>query len=146
MKLNEIDWQQVKKNVDAFEQKANNPELELQSNTNHNINVNNDMWEYSIFNNIDNDITIYHISRYKYRIKPKPKYQPYKEVKEEWIGKKVIPLNENTSRINTITDIDLTMNEVAVYSHWKTMYNMFENYIWGNNGDENDGKPFGEIE
>ena len=81
----------------------------------------------------------------KYRIKPKPKYQPYKEVKEEWIGKKVIPFNENTSRINTITDIDLTMNEVAVYLHWRTMYNMFGNYIWGNNGDENDGKPFGEL-
>lgn len=141
MNINEIDWQQVRLNIDAFEQKAKNPELELVIYANNNAELNSCYNEKKVdVSNLDiNIITC------KYRIKPEPKYQPYKEVKEEWIGKKVIPLNENTSRINTITDIDLTMNEVVVYSHWKTIENMFGNYIWGNNGDENDGKPFGEV-
>jgi len=139
MNINEIDWQQVRLNIDAFEQIIENPELELQY-----YDMASCGWVKTGINT-HHTVSAHDIISLKYHIKPEPQYRPYTEVKEEWIGKKVIPLNENTSRINTITDIDLTMNEVAVYSHWKTMYNMFENYIWGNNGDENDGKPFGKV-
>lgn len=141
MKLNEIDFAIAKRNLALLEKKQENNDLVIQ------FKNSKDEWIDAACNNLDfnyNGIIIGSICDYEMRIKPKPQYKPYSEVKDEWIGKKVIPLNENTSRINTITDIDLTMNEVAVYSHWKTMYNMFENYIWGNNGDENDGKPFGK--
>jgi phosphatidate phosphatase APP1 len=135
MNINEMNLELIESNIKVLRQVKENPNLIVEvcapGNKGLGIKTSTD-WEY------------YYLNDFKFRIKPEPQYRPYTEVKEEWIGKKVIPLNENTSRINTITDIDLTMNEVAVYSHWKTMYNMFENYIWGNNGDENDGKPFGE--
>jgi hypothetical protein len=136
MKLNEINFTQVYDNLRALKRKVECPDLVLQV-------LDNDIWkEYRYpFNAFDTDRR--NIFEEHFRIKPEPQYRPYAEVKEEWIGKKVNIVSESVKGI--ITNIKEDTQLISVAGNWYRLERMFQVATWGNNGDANDGKPFGEV-
>ena len=143
MKLNEINFTQVYDNLRALKRKVECPDLVLQV-------LDNDIWkEYRYpFNAFDTDRR--NIFEEHFRIKPEPQYRPYTEVKEEWIGK-VIYIKGQLGDIteNIIVNVNKTTNIVIIQTlnnlHTTFLPYLFKEFVWGNNGDANDGKPFGEL-
>lgn len=138
MKLNEMNLELLENNIKVLKQAKENPNLIIQVS---HIGIKDwkdrtsDIWErYYLYEH-------HYLYDYEYRIKPEPQYEPYKEIKEEWIGKKV--KYKRGTAISIITGIERYMVYVGNFSH--NLKCMFEEYIWGNNGDSNDGKPFGEV-
>lgn len=94
---------------------------------------------------IPNDWTemedIEHWNNIEYRIKPEPKYRPFKNMEECWHEMlKHQPFcwvtNKNTGRKYCITTI-ITSNKVFIDDTWKDFYEIKKNYIFA------DGTPFG---
>ena len=133
MKLTEINWNNFKNNYDVFKYKYEHPQSVVESF------LCNEWVEYK-----DSEIPcLSFLNNTKYRIKPEPQYRPYTEVKEEWYLKKVKRIDY--SYVSGITDMDFTNNALLIMNKWYNLSDMLDWYIWGNNGDENDGKPFGEL-
>lgn len=124
----------IESNIKVLRQVKENPNLIVEVCTPGNkglgIKTSTD-WEY------------YYLNDFKFRIKPKPQYKPYSEVKEEWLSKKVVLKSENI--VSIITNINKTTNQVTAAGSWYSLDYMFQLFIWGNNGDGNDDKPFGEM-
>lgn len=78
-----------------------------------------------------------------FRIKPEPKYRPFKDAEECWAEmQKHQPfgwvINKNTGRKYCITAIHETSNEVFIANDtWKDFYKIKKNYTF------TDGTPFG---
>lgn len=83
------------------------------------------------------------INSFKFRIKPVPKYRPFKDAEECWAEmQKHQPfgwvINKNTGRKYCITAIHETSNEVFIADDtWKDFYKIKKNYTF------TDGTPFG---
>jgi len=137
MKLQDLNIDRIIKNFEVLRKKQENNNIIIQHND-------DGEWKDSKINDVNYDISEIRISTIdnaEMRIKPEPQYRPYTEVKEEWLGKKV-KYNHGTS-ISIITGIEI--GKVCVGYLCGGLKDMFKNYIWGNNGDENDGKPFGDV-
>ena len=79
----------------------------------------------------------------EYRIKPEPKYRPFKDAEECWaemLNHQPFGwvINKNTGRKHCITAIHETSNEVFIADDtWKDFYKIKKNYTFS------DGLPFG---
>ena len=137
MKLQDLNIDTIIKNFEVLRKKQENNNLIIQHND-------YGEWKDSKINDVNYDISeirICTIDDAEMRIKPKLQYRPYSEVKEEWVGKKVA--YKSGASISIIIAVERDMVYAGDRCHKPE--NMFDDYIWGNNGDENDGKPFGEI-
>jgi len=137
MKLQDLNIDRIIKNLEILREKQENNNLIIQHND-------YGEWKDSKINDVEYDISEMRISTIdnaEMRIKPEPQYRPYAEVKEEWLGKKV--KSKRGTSISMITGIE--KGKVCVGYLCGGLNDMFKNYIWGNNGDENDGKPFGDV-
>jgi hypothetical protein len=129
MKLNEMNLELIEKNVKVLKQVKENPNLIVEFSF-----IGKNEW-LARTGNWENC----YLYDYEYRIKPEPKYQPYKEVKIEWIQKRIVYKGERFN-IQGIGDSIIYFD-----NQWWLLEKILADTIWGNNGDENDGKPFGEV-